>query len=197
MDETLRQDLLAWAAEDERIRSELAQDRSLYSGYHSRMQEVHLRNARQLDAVLDRDGWPGRARVGEEAAKAAWLIAQHSIAWPSFMRKCLSLLEQAAEIGEVPRWQPAYLIDRIRTLEGRQQVYGTQFDWDANGEISPYPIKDADNVDARRVAVGLRPLAPVLVERRANVARSGETPPAHSQEQQRQFEEWTRQVGWR
>ena len=53
------------------------------------------------------------------------------------VRSCstaLSALQAAAGRGEVPPLQPAMLEDRIRTFEGRPQRYGTQFDWDADGE---------------------------------------------------------------
>jgi hypothetical protein len=39
--------------------------------------------------------------------------------------------------GDAPALQAAMLEDRIRAFEGRPQRYGTQFDWDANGEPSP------------------------------------------------------------
>jgi hypothetical protein len=33
-------------------------------------------------AVLDTEGWPFRSRVGQQAALAAWLLAQHADAQP-------------------------------------------------------------------------------------------------------------------
>jgi hypothetical protein len=56
--------------------------------------------------------------------------------------------------GEVAPAQPAYLEDRILCCEGRAQRFGTQFDWDENGELSPQPIEDEHNVDLRRRSVG-------------------------------------------
>jgi hypothetical protein len=66
---------------------------------------------------------------------------QHAISLPQFQRQCLALLQAAVTRGEAPAWQVAMLTDRIRILEGRQQLYGTQFDWDANGQMSPLPIE--------------------------------------------------------
>lgn len=185
-------------AEDDRVAAELSADRSLFSGYHTRMQEVHERNAKRLDEAMRKDGWPGRARVGKDGAEAAWRIAQHAIGWPPFMRRALALLEQAAEIEDVPRWQVAYLVDRIRTMEGREQVYGTQMDWDEKGELAPYPIEAEAQVEARRAAAGLRPLAQTMEERRKRAAYNGEKAPAPSSEQrQQQFLDWARKAGWR
>jgi hypothetical protein len=197
MDDAFRRALLAMVEEDERVTAELASGRTLFTGYHTRMQEVHERNAKALDDAMKRDGWPGRARVGADGAEAAWRIAQHAIGWPVFMRRALALLEQAAEIGDVPRWQPAYLIDRIRTMEGREQVYGTQFDWDAKGELVPYPIENEAEIDARRATVGLRPLAQAMDARRKKTAESGEAPPKASEQRQQEFLDWARKAGWR
>jgi hypothetical protein len=175
MDEALRQTLLALAAEDARVREELAADGSLFDGYHPRMETVHVENARALEAELDA-GWPGVARVGEDGAEAAWRIVQHAIGLPAFQRRCLALIEKAIAHGDAPAYQAAYLSDRIRTFEGRPQVYGTQFDWDEAGQMSPKPIEDEANVDARRSRVGLPPLAEVTARHRADIARTGQPP---------------------
>ncbi len=80
---------------------------------------------------------PVLRRSGRTGSGAVWLIVQHAIGLPSFQRRCLALLEAAVARGEAPAWQVAMLTDRIRSLEGRPQSYGTQFDWDSNGELSP------------------------------------------------------------
>jgi hypothetical protein len=46
--ETLKTELLSMAAEDLRVREELARDGSLFEGYHPRMRAVHERNAAGL-----------------------------------------------------------------------------------------------------------------------------------------------------
>ncbi len=150
----LRQELLDMAEEDLRVRADLAADGSLYRGYDARMRAVHDRNANRLARILSERGWPGEARVGPDAAQAAWLIAEHAIVQPAFQRQALSALSAAARRGEVPAWQVVSLEDRIRTFEGRPQRYGTQFDWDASGQLNPLPIEDPLGVDERRQAVG-------------------------------------------
>ncbi len=49
----------------------------------------------------------------------------------------------------------AYLTDRVRVNQGREQVFGTQMRSDANGMPIPQPIEDPERLDERRVAVGL------------------------------------------
>ncbi len=187
----LRDELLAMAEEDLATRARLAADGSLFQGYHSEMEAVHTRNAARFEALIRIHGWPGRAQVGAEAAEAAWLIVQHAISLPAFQRACLDHLQR----GDAPAWQPAMLLDRIRVLEGKPQRFGTQFDWDEAGQLSPLPIKGAEGVDARRAAIGLPPLAEAIREHRARNA--GEPPPADAAKRRREAEEWAIRTGWR
>jgi hypothetical protein len=150
------------------VRTELAADGSLFEGYHPRM-----------------------------AAEAAWLIVQHAIAQPAFQRRALELLRAAVRRDEARALKAAMLEDRIRTLEGRPQRYGTQFDWDASGQLSPLPIEDAAGVDARRREIGLRPLEEATQDLRIAAEREGERPPPNWAARQREMEAWCRQVGWR
>ena len=184
------------AAEDLRVREELARSGALFEGYHSRMRELHERNAARLAVIMERHGWPGKSLVGEDAAKSAWLILQHAISDPSLLRRGLSLLRNAAAIGEVSLIQAAMLEDRISSNEGKGQRYGTQFDWDEHGRISPLPIDDESNVDQRRAEIGLAPLAEVIARMRQLAAESGEKPPHDWKARQREKLEWLRSTGW-
>lgn len=187
----LRGELLALASEDGRVRDELATGGSLFDGYHPRMEAVHRRNAARLMAAIDRHGWPSTSLVGPEAAEAAWLIAQHAIGEPDFLRRCLRLLESAANLGEVPGWQPAMLEDRIRMFEGRPQRYGTQPEPDEEGQLRPYPIEDPEQVEVRRRRVGLEPLS-------TRLSRAERVPmPADRVRFESEYRAWLRRVGWR
>jgi hypothetical protein len=188
---------MAMAAEDEVVRAELAAAGSLFQGYHPRMAEVHRRNAAALAEIIAGLGWPVPALVGDDGSRAAWLVLQHAIGDPPFQRRGLELLRAAVGRGEIPGWQAAYLEDRIRFFEGRPQVYGTQYDWDEDGRISPLPVEDAAGVDERRKAVGLLPLDEDTRRKREGIARSGEEPPRDWHRRQREMEAWARSVGWR
>ena len=197
-DENLRRELLAMLEEDLSVREELAAEGSLFDGYHPRMQAVHRRNAARLAEIIEQYGWPGRGLVGDDAARAAWMIVQHAISEPDLQRRVLVLIKEAAASGEAPLWQAAMLEDRIRGLEGKLQAYGTQFDWDEQGEMSPYPaIENPEQVDERRREVGLGPLEEDTRRRRAAVAQSNEKPPADIGAWRKQADEWARSVGWR
>lgn len=131
---------------------------------------------------------------GDDGAEAAWLIVQHAIALTAFQRRCLRLLEEAAATGSIPLWQPAFLLDRVLTYEGKPQVYGTSFDWDEEGLMSPRPSVDPAGVDARRAAVGLPPIAEATADHRMRSA--GQTKPASYAERQRNFASWPKGAGW-
>lgn len=195
----LRAQLLAWVAEDEAMRQRLLEAGTLFDGYHPDMETVHVHNAERLAAVIDAQGWPEPERVGEDGAAAAWLILQHSISCPAFMRRGLSLLRAARAEGRelVDPAQLAMLEDRVRVYEGRPQVYGTQHDWDAEGRMSPHPIEDPAHVDARRSGVGLPPLAEATARQRELAVQEGQRPPHDPQARRAMIDAWARRVGWR
>ena len=123
-----------------------------------RMAEADAQNTMWLDEVIQQQGWPTKSLVGEDGAQAAFLIVQHSPA-PQFQKKCLNLLERAVNQNEADIINLVYLTDRIRTFEGKPQVYGTQGQTNGDGLIIPFPIEDEEHVDERRKAIGLEPIA--------------------------------------
>jgi hypothetical protein len=196
LDPTLREELLALRAEDERTRARLAASGELFGGYAREMEVAHLANARRLDAILDRVGWPAASVAGEDGRAAAWLVAQHAISWPAFQLRCLELLRDAVAAGEAPLAQLAYLTDRIRFNQRRPQVYGTIFDWDEEGRLSPWAVEDPASVDQLRREAGLPPLAQVTERQRAEARSEGDRPPGDFAARQREIQDWARAVGW-
>lgn len=192
---SLEQKLVALAENDLAERESLVADGSLSRhAYHPRMEAVHVHNATCLAEVIERHGWPGESLVGECGAWAAWLIAQHAIGNPSFMRQCLSLLKIAAAEGEAPAWQPAFLEDRICMYEGRPQRYGTQFQPEKDGRFVSYPIEDAEHVNDRRRAIGLDTIEERMAEiEKQSVHERVSLPP----DWEREYKNWLKAVGWR
>ena len=197
MDAALADELLERARRDTETRARLAETGALFDGYHDAMRAVHEANADWLLAIVQQVGWPAVDAVGDAAAEAAWLIAQHAISKPHAMRRFAALLENAVARGVAPGWQLATLTDRIRTLEGRPQRYGTQFDWDESGELSPLPVEDAANVDTRRAALGLNTLAERTAQMRARAEAEGETPPVDLAARKAEADRWALAIGWR
>lgn len=192
----LRQELLDLVAEDERVCSTLGSDGSLYQGYNAGMREVHENNAARLAEIIAGYGWPGFHLVGRDGSEAAWRIAQHAIALPPFQRRCLKLLRITMARGDADAQHAAYLEDRIAFNERRAQKYGTQFDWDEYGEMSPYAVDDYDAVDRRRRALGMTSFEEHIGAMRQQARKSNEKPPTSWRRRQQEIEAWAREVGW-
>jgi hypothetical protein len=190
-------DLVAAARRDLETRARLAQSGALFDGYNAEMEAVHLENAALLDRAFDALGWPSRAKLDDDGAAAATLILQHAISRPDLQRRGLTLLLEAVEAGHANPLDAAYLSDRIAVLEGRAQVFGTQFDWDENGLLSPAPIADPNGLDDRRASVGLAPMADTIAAMRAQAAAEGETAPGDLATRRAEYDAWARKVGWR
>jgi len=197
VNEALQAELLAMAKHDLRVRAELVSTGELFDGYNARMAEVHEQNAKKLERIVREFGWPGISLVGDEGSAAAWRILQHSIGNPELQRRCLPLLKAAAETEEIAAFQVACLEDRICVFEGRPQRYGTQFDWDENGMMSPHPLQDPKRVDSDRQSVGLGPLFKKTEEMRLSAAAEGNEYPRNYQKRQKEMDDWARSVGWR
>ena len=141
--QALRRHLLDMARLDRSVRAELAASGALFNaGYEPRMARVHQRNAQRLRLIIEAIGWPGTDLVGPDGAEASWLILQHAISEPDLLRRALPLLTRAAREGKADAAHAAMLEDRIRFFEGRPQRYGTQLDWDADGNLSPGEVED-------------------------------------------------------
>lgn len=171
MDEDLRRELLARREEDQQIRHLAAAQADpdtgrLPDGLGEQWHSIDDGNTRWLADLVASRGWPGRTLVGDEAAKAAWLLAQHADQDPVQQRAFLDLLRGAVAQGEASPAHLAYLEDRVRVNAGQPQLYGTQFT--VTGEtIGPCPIEDPERIDERRAQAGLEPFADYEARMRA------------------------------
>ncbi|GIK37897.1 MAG: hypothetical protein BroJett011_17300 [Chloroflexota bacterium] len=141
-------------------------------------------------------GWPGISLVGAEGAEAAWVILQHAIGSSTLQRQGVLLLAEAIARGEMAPQHLAYLEDRICFFERRPQRYGTQFDWDEDGQLSSWMLDEPDEVDRRRAEMGFRPLAEHVEKMRRSLEASGEKPPADYEQRQAAMLAWAKSVGW-
>ena len=164
MDEALAAELARMAAEDQRIRrppkgSARTMVRRLDPKTAMEFQGIDAENANRLGQILSDHGWPGTSLVGQQGAHNAWLIAQHADHDHEAMvqRQALELLTDAVARGEARPRELAYLTDRVRLNEGREQVFGTQMRPNENGVPVPAPIEDRERLDDRRAEVGLEP----------------------------------------
>lgn len=123
-----------------------------------RQDALDSRNRQRLDEIVKQYGWPKKSVFGEEASGVAFSVVQH--AELDYQKKYLPLIKEAVTQKEARQADLAILEDRILTREGKKQIYGTQVRLNPKTELMElYPIEDEENVDARRVGVGLEPLA--------------------------------------
>lgn len=192
MNESLREELKAMAAEDRRLRQELVDSRELGDGYAPRMEALHRENASRLKEIIAEHGWPDRELVGDEGALAAWFIAQHAIGDPDFQRQALKLVQEKAGQGRVPAAQQAYLFDRIAMYEGRAQRYGTQSVPCPDGRYRRWRTEDPEGLNARRISMGMPPVPDDPVEVEPTLQSL-----AGYEHWLRGYEDWLQKTRWR
>ena len=168
--ETLRRELMEMRERDQEMRKTILA-RYGYGEPHSPedsawFKAVDAENTRRTQEIIAQHGWPGSSMVGEDGAGAAWILVQHADELPDFQKRCLELIRAAVEAGEASGGNLAYLTDRVCIAEGLPQVYGTQGRWSEDGELGLWEIGDAGQVDERRAALGLAPVAKYLVSLR-------------------------------
>jgi hypothetical protein len=174
VDEELRQELLARAEEDQRVRRLVSPSKGqhefrLPDEVAEEWRRVDTGNTQWLADLVDARGWPGRTLAGTDGAEAAWLLAQHADRDPELQRMFLEALRGAVTDGEAAPGNLAYLEDRVRVHDGRPQLYGTQFTV-TDGELRPSPIEDPQRLDERRTEAGLGPFAAYEAQMRAGWA---------------------------
>jgi len=188
--------IIAINNEDYILRKQLIDRGKLGEGYHQEMEKLHLKNAATLDAIINKIGYPTIPKVGKEASAAAWLVIQHSIGLPNFMKKCLRLIENEVDSTSVPPQHLAFLIDRISVFEGKPQLYGTQFDWDKNGQMSPQYFESIIKVNNRRKELGLSTIEDQTTLMRLQVAKEQQKAPIDFEERKKRIYAWKKKVGW-
>ena len=178
------------------LRNKLLQSGQLGEGYNEQMKELHNDNALVLNDIINIIGYPTIDKVGKEANEAAWLVIQHSIGQPSFMKKCAKLLEKEVSESKADPRSLAYLKDRIAVFEGKPQLFGTQFDWDKNRNLSPIMFDDLTKVNERRKSIGLNTLEEQTEIMRRQVKNENQSPPKDFQKRKQEIERWSKNVGW-
>lgn len=178
------------------LREKLAKSGELSEGYNEEMKELHNKNANILNDIIDAIGYPTFDKVGKEASVATWLVIQHSVGQPEFMRKYVTLLENAVKENRADVKSLAYLTDRIAVLEEKPQLYGTQFDWDKFGNLSPNPFDDLNKVNERRKSIGLNTIEEQTEIIRVRVKSENQSPPKDFEKRKREIEQWKKNVGW-
>ncbi len=175
---------------DHFIREGLLKRGILGDTYHKELEKVHIENAKKLEALIIKNGFPVLSNAGEKGTLLAWVIVIHAISLPDFMKECLVQMRLAAAAQDYPLDLLATIEDRVLFFEGLGQLYGTQYDW-IEGELKPVPIQDFSSLPYRRRSMGLPPMS-------EEVSRvTEERPPSDPVKKAVEFEHWLKKVGWR
>lgn len=194
--ENIADKIIELKEKDLKLRNRLIENTQLNDGYNEDMAQLHKTNATRLNEIIDSIGYPTIEKVGKEASEAAWLIIQHSIGQPEFMKNCALLLKRAVIEKKAKPQNLAYLTDRIAVFEGKPQRYGTQYDWDENGQLSPEHFEDVDKVNQRRLSIGLNSLEEQTAIIRNRAKAENQLPPTDFDKRKNEKYEWRKSVGW-
>jgi hypothetical protein len=112
----------------------------------------------ELDDLVRRCGWPTTSGFGEKAPLYAAMIIRHGDL--AYQLKYFPVMKAAVTLDELPARFLASTEDRIRMLQEKPQIYGSQL---VNGknpnELVLWPIEDEAHVDERRAQVGMIPVS--------------------------------------
>lgn len=152
--DSLRHELLQRRELDQEGRAELMANPESKTALENVLR-IDRENTRYMRSVLANCGWPNRSEVGEQAAKAAWLLTQHADMDPQYQVLASQQLKWAVLSDEANARDLAVLVDRNRRLNDQPQVYGMQFARGPGNVIRFYDIVNPSHLDARRKEIGL------------------------------------------
>ncbi|MGE8555440.1 MAG: DUF6624 domain-containing protein [Chryseobacterium jejuense] len=185
MIDPFEKELIDLAEYDLAVREKLSVEGKLSQGYHPEMEAVHKSNAQRLREIISEIEFPTISKVGQKASDAAWLIIQHSIGEPEFMKECYRMMAENSH--DINPQNKAYFYDRIQVFQGKPQKYGTQL---IAGGI-PFPVEDKENLNNAREDVNLPPLSEKEINQIPDLE---EIPEIDGRDQE--YISWRKKVGW-
>ena len=124
--------------------------------------QTFARHIQLLKDVVKTHGYPASEKVGAETSSHFFTLIQHADADVNFQAEMLPLIKEQVDKKQANGSEYAFLYDRIQINKGGEQLYGTQVEYDAEGNAVPKKLKDQSDVNARRKSVGLAPLEEYL-----------------------------------
>ena len=113
-------------------------------------------NQIKLDSLIHIYGWLGYKEVGKSGENATFLIAQHSDNNLDFQKKCLVLMQDELQKGNIYPANYALLSDRVKVNSNEAQLFGSQVELDeASNKFIPKKTVSMELVNAYRLYFGL------------------------------------------
>jgi hypothetical protein len=155
--------------EDQGLRRQIEDVEAKY-GRQSKEMQAHWQRMHEKDSlnliiverILNERGWLGADVVGKTGSSTLFLVIQHADL--ATQEKYLPMMRDAVAKGNARGSDLALLEDRVLMRNGKRQLYGSQIGrFPETGELYLSPLEDPDQVDERRSAMGLEPLAAYLM----------------------------------
>jgi hypothetical protein len=130
--------------------------------FSDRKEETFVRHIPILKSIFKKYGYPTFEKVGQETSSRFFTLIQHSDADVSFQSEMLKILKKQVAKKQVKGSDYAFLYDRVQINSGKQQLYGTQVEYDENGNAYSKNLKDKKNANKSRAALGMETLESYL-----------------------------------
>ncbi len=120
-------------------------------------------NLKIVTTIIDKYGWLGADDVGFNGSQVLFTVIQHADLITQ--EKYLPIIREAVKEGKTLASNLAILEDRVALRLGKKQIYGSQVWLDLKtGNKYVQPLEDPENVDKRRIEVGLSSMNEYLQE---------------------------------
>ncbi|MFT4576804.1 MAG: hypothetical protein ACI9SI_001738 [Polaribacter sp.] len=123
--------------------------------------EIGKGNFTEIERLINQNGWPTYSMVGALAADAPLIIINH-LEGEEMRMKYLPQIRKACLQKEGSCMEYAKINDRILVNTNKLQTYGMQFRYNNKRQLEPFPVKDPEYVDQKRLAIGLEPITKYL-----------------------------------
>jgi hypothetical protein len=126
------------------------------------LEEMKIKNeeiSKEFKDFVRDNGFPFKNIVSEEIYKASIALSLHlPIADLKDMFEMINNLDS----DKFSLSDKAFFIDKIRIADGKPQLYGTQTRRSENNEICLVEVEDEENLEKRRLGVGLESMSEYL-----------------------------------
>ena len=126
--------------------------------WNSIKDSVFVTHQKRIEEIFNEFGFVGYDLAGKDGSDNFWVIVQHSDHLPKFQEKVLEEMKRQVDKENATPEYYGYLVDRVNINIGKEQVYGTQFDYNEFGQAFPKNITDTTGINARRISLGLTPM---------------------------------------
>ena len=131
--------------------------------YETKKDSLTRENIKELEDIIQKNGWPKLSEVGEICSRSAFLVLQHSDL--DMQLKYANLLAELDSKDEIDKSNYALFLDRIRFRQSQKQLFGSQINYDAEKDkyfIDLNTIENPNKINQRRKEYGLEPIEDYL-----------------------------------